>query len=189
MTYVRFFSEVVHQRRFTEKIRRAESSERSTPLDLDHVHFDNSYDQNRRLRAMIISVPNLTQEDTRFSTEPCFGGILGGWYIIEALYFPASLRSKYYVSVSSWWGMYDRSAYLFVASPPVLSYHSQKVVEGTELQEFFMAISPFYFVVLSMIYFLSTAQSGVIHRDSSDPRLSRNTAILMTLSRDEWNVI
>lgn len=100
-----------------------------------------------------------------------------------------SLRYRYFTQIPSWWGMNKDTTYKFVANPPVLSYHSREVIEGIELNDLVMSITLSEFFVLSIMYFLSAAEAGFMYLDSSDPWLSGNTGILMTLGPDKRNFI
>lgn len=88
------------------------------------------------------------------------------------------------MALPRWWYGYEGSPILFVANPPVLTYHSGKNFFDDGYRLWIEATEKSEFVALSLVSFIAAAEAGVINRPSYDPRLTDNGGVLLPLRKD-----
>lgn len=69
--------------------------------------------------------------ETRFHVDPVLGGVFMGWHNVEGFIFSVRDRKKYCLPSTSWCPMYESSPYLLLASPLVLTYHTEDAIMGS----------------------------------------------------------
>lgn len=185
MPYIRCFEETDYQRLVTAYVYNAEARGREGAMNpsLDHVQFGVPFDQHWSIGRHSHFYPDLDLE-TRFRCDLALGSVFVGWHNLEAFSLPASARPSHYVPLPRWWSDYEGSPFLFVATPPVFTYHSGQHFADGGYRLWIEAIAVSEFIVLSLMSFLCAAESGVMYRESSDPRLCGNEGVLLPLGKE-----
>lgn len=117
-------------------------------VSLSHDNLETKYEQNWKFRRHDYFYAVLEME-TRLHFDHSIVGGLAGWHKIESFWLP-----DFYL-----WSRH-----------PVLSHNRSEVLRDETMLGWLLKIAESELVVLMLMSFLDAGESGILFRDSTDPR-------------------